>query len=282
MIEKKKFFSVKGRRLSNLAIIMLTILLAIMTFGSIYASDQIYKKVMGSSIFVLKEMSIYGNSIISASDIQKSTGLNIGMDGVLSSMPHIIESRIKAQSLYVESVEVKRDLISGQLIINVKEREPVAIIAESKNATTFDVVDINGFVIEQLTKDELLSYSHKDMIFIFEGSSKGFARQNINSKSGKITDLHKGSESANLALNVLSEIRSIIPGIYNEISYVDARDTNDIKIFMKNGLNIRVAGDRIKEGLVDFSNWMTNPKIQEMETDLNYIDARFPGAIYCG
>ncbi len=282
MIEKKFFFSVKGRRLSNLAIIMLTILLAIMTFGSIYASDQIYKKVIGSSIFVLKEMSIYGNSIISASDIQKSTGLNIGMDGVLSSMPQIIESRIKAQSLYVESVGVKRDLMSGQLIIKVKEREPVAIIAESKNATTFDVVDINGFVIEQLTKDGLLSYSDNGMIFIFGGSAKGFARQNINSVSDKITDLYKGSESANLALNVLSGIRSIIPSIYNEISYIDARDSNDIKIFMKNGLNIRVAGDRIKEGLVDVSNWMTNPKIQDMETDLNYIDARFPGAIYCG
>ncbi|MEK7398944.1 MAG: FtsQ-type POTRA domain-containing protein [Candidatus Poribacteria bacterium] len=261
---------------------MLTILLAIMTFGSIYASDQIYKKVIGSSIFVLKEMSIYGNSIISASDIQKSTGLNIGMDGVLSSMPQIIESRIKAQSLYVESVGVKRDLMSGQLIIKVKEREPVAIIAESKNATTFDVVDINGFVIEQLTKDGLLSYSDNGMIFIFGGSAKGFARQNINSVSDKITDLYKGSESANLALNVLSGIRSIIPSIYNEISYIDARDSNDIKIFMKNGLNIRVAGDRIKEGLVDVSNWMTNPKIQDMETDLNYIDARFPGAIYCG
>ena len=261
---------------------MLTILLAIMTFGSIYASDQIYKKVICSSIFVLKRMSIYGNSIIGASDIQKSTGLNIGMDGVFSSMPHIIESRIKAQFLYVESVEVKRDLMSGQLIIKVKEREPVAIIAESKNATTFDVVDISGFVIEQLTKDELLSYSHKGMIFIFGGSAKGFARQNINSASDKITDLYKGSESANLALNVLSGIRSIIPSIYNEISYIDARDTNDIKIFMKNGLNIRVAGDRINEGLVDFSNWMTNPRVQDIETDLNYIDARFPGAIYCG
>jgi cell division septal protein FtsQ len=277
MIEKKVFFSVKGRRLSNLAIIMLTILLAVMTFGSIYASDQIYKKFMGSSIFVLKEMSIYGNSIISASDIQKSTGLNIGMDGVFSSMPHIIESRIKGHSLYVESAEVKRDLMSAQLIIKVKEREPVAIIAESKNATTFDVVDINGFVIEQLTKDELLSYSVNGIIFIFGGSAKG-----INSASDKITDLYKGSESANLALNVLSGIRSIIPGIYNEISYIDARDSNDIKIFMKNGLNIRVAGDRIKEGLVDVSNWMTNPKIKDMETELNYIDARFPGAIYCG
>ena len=55
-----------------------------------------------------------------------------------------------------------------------------------------------------------------------------------------------------------------------------------VKIFMKNGSNIRVAGDRINEGLVDFSNWMTNPRVQDIETDLNYIDARFPGAIYCG
>ena len=98
MFEKKKFLAVKGRKLSNLAITMLAILLAIMTFGSIYVSDRIYKKVIGSSIFVLKGMSIYGNSIIGASDIQKSTGLNIGMDGVFSSMPHIIESRIKGFS----------------------------------------------------------------------------------------------------------------------------------------------------------------------------------------
>ncbi len=257
MIEKKNFLAVKGRRLSNFAITMLTILLAIMTFGSIYASDQIYKKVMGSSIFVLKGMSIYGNSIMSASDILKSTGLSIGMDGVFSLMPHIIESRIKAQSQYVESVAVRRDLMNGQLIIKVREREPVAIVAESKNATAFDVVDINGFVMDRLTKDELSSYPHKDIIFIFK-------------------------RNAELALDLLSGIRSIIPSIYNEISYIDARDSNDIIILIKNGLNIRVAGDRIKEGLVDVSNWMINPKIQDMETEFNYIDARFPGAIYCG
>ena len=150
-------------------------------------------------------------------------------------------------------MEVKRNLLSGQLVIKVKERKPIAIVAESKNAMTFDVVDINGFVMAHLTKDELLSYPHKDMIFIFKGN-------------------------ANLALDALSGIRSIIPNIYSEISHIDARDSCDIIIHIKNGLKVRVAGDRIKEGLIDIIHFIANPRIQEMETDLNYIDARFPGA----
>lgn len=281
IIERKDFIKNNDRRISNSVIALLMLALGITTFGSIYASDKIYKKFTNSSFFVLKGVSIYGNSIINSSDILKSAKINIGTDGIASLMPDIIENRIKSQLRYIQNVEVKSDLLNGQLIIKVDERKPIAIVAESKEALVFAVIDINGFLTEIITKDELSLPLYKNLIFI-NNNAKSINKWNIDNITDSDVDSYVNSKPVNLSLNVISEIRSIIPCVYDEISSIDARDPNDIIIRLKNGLKIRITEDRIKEGLIDISYWMINPKVQNIKASFNYIDARFPGAIYCG
>jgi len=235
----------------------------------------------------LRGMSIYGNNIVSTSDILNATGLDIGTDRICSFMSHVVEKRIKSHSRYVGQVEIKRDLIHSNLIINVKEREPVAIIAESRDAKLFKVVDANGFIIDELTSKDFALSTYESIPFIFEGNNFGTKRQGepneINpSNLSDLSGLYLASKSACLALNVLSEIRSVVPNIIRKISDIDARDPDDVIIHLNIGLNLRLASDRIKEGLFDVKFWMTNLKNHNSGTDFNYIDARFPGAVYCG
>jgi cell division septal protein FtsQ len=288
MTEKKIIPKTKNRKLPNSYVATFMILSAMMTSASIYASERIFKTFTNSSFFVLKGMSICGNNKVSTSDIINATGLDIGNDRIGSFIPYIIENRIKSYSRYVEQIKIKRNLACGQLEINVKEREPVAIVAESKDARVLKIVDVNGFIIDELTSKDFALSSYKNIPFIFESSFVGKKRQGepcIERNPSNLSDpseLYVVSESACLALNVFSEIHSVVPNIISNISNIDARDPDDVIIRMKNGSNIRIASDRIKEGLVDVKHWMTNPGKQNSATNFNYIDARFPGAVYCG
>jgi len=281
----------KNNKLPNSFIATSVLLLAMMTSASIYASEKVYKIFTNSSFFVLQGMSICGNNSIGTSDIIKATGLSIGNDRICSFMSHVIEKRIKSYSRYIEQVKIKRDLTCGQLVINIKEREPVAIVAESRDAGILRVVDVNGFILDELTSKDFALSSHKNIPFIFEDEIKSPNRQGepcMGRSLSKLSDQSDLSESyvvsvsACLALSILSEIHSVVPNIISKISNIDARDPDDIRISLKSGLNVRLASDRIKEGLFDVKHWMTNPEKQNSGTDFNYIDARFPGAVYCG
>jgi len=277
MTERKRI-SRKNRKLPYSLMVIFMLLLAIMTSASIRASEKVYQAFMNSPFFVLKGMSVRGNNKVSTSDILNATGLDVGTDRICSLMSHIVEKRIKSYSPYVKQVEIKRDLTHGHLIITVKEREPVAIVAESRDAMLFKVVDINGFVLDKLISKNLASSPYRNMPLIFENGRQGRSCIGLSDSSGS----YIVSESACLALNVLSEVRSILPSILDKISDIDARDPDDVIIYLKSGLNIRIASDRIKEGLLNVRYWMTNPEIQHSETDFSYIDARFPEAVYCG
>ena len=273
---ERKYIPRRNHKLPYSFMVIFMLLLVIMTSASIYASEKVYKAFMNSPFFVLRGMSICGNDKVSTSDILNATGLDVGTDRICSFMSYIVEKRIKSYSRYVEQVEVKRDLISGQLIINVKEREPAVIIAESRDARFFRVVDINGFVLDELVSKEFASYINIPLVF--ESSSQGKSCIGLSDSSGSYVI----SESTRLALNILSEIRSILPNILDKISDIDARDPDNVIIHLKSGINVRIASDRIKEGLFNIRYWMTNPGIKHSETDFNYIDARFPEAVYCG
>jgi len=275
---EKKHISKINRKLPNLLIVIFMLLLAVMTSVSICASEKVYQAFVNSPFFVLKGVSVHGNSKVSTSDILNATGLDVGTDRICSLMSYIVEKRIKSYSPYVERVEIKRDFTCGHLIITVKEREPVAIVAESRDAMLFKVVDINGFVLDKLISKNLTSSPYRNILLIFEDSRQVSPYIGLSDSPGS----YIASESACLALNVLSETRSILPSILDKISDIDARDPDDVIIYLKSGLNIKIASDRIKEGLLNVRYWMTDPEIQHSETDFSYIDARFPEAVYCG
>jgi hypothetical protein len=268
---KKRNTITKNRRLSNLAIFGLLLLMIMMTSLTISALEGSKKILSNSSLLVLKGVSIYGNSTVRETDIFESVGLDVGTDRLNSFMSHIIEKRIKSHSRYVNEVDVKRDLLKGQLIITVEEREPIAIVATSMDTKVFRIVDINGFILDELSNADFPSL-YRNIPFIFEDN----ANANNQEKSLIV------SRSANLGLRVLAESKTAIPELLTDISSIDARNSDDIILHLRKGVNIRLASDRIKEGLLDARCLILNSKLHYFDNNINYIDARFPGAIYCG
>jgi hypothetical protein len=267
---KKRNTIKKNRRLNNLTIFGLLLLMIMITSLTISALEGSKKILANSSLLVLKGISIYGNSTVRETDIFESVGLDVGTDRLNSFMSHIIEKRIKSHSRYVDEVDVKRDLLKGQLIITVEEREPIAIVATSMDTKVFRVVDINGFILDELSNADFPSL-YRNIPFIFEDNA------NANNQEKLIV-----SKSANLGLKVLAESKIAIPELLTDISSIDARNSDDIILHLRGGVNIRIASDRIKEGLLDSRCLILNSKLHYSDNNINYIDARFPGAIYCG
>lgn len=267
---------IKKIRLNNFIIFMLFSLLIGMTLFTIFSFEYTKKILTESSFLVLKGISIYGNNNVKSTDIFESIGLSVGADQLYSFMSHIVEKQIKSKSPYVKDVKVKRDLLKGYLVVNVEERNPSAIVAKSLDSDIFMVVDVDGFILEKIKDKRIYLSSYGNMPFIFDGNTKP------NAHKLSETESYVASESANLGLKVLSEAKSEIPELISTLFDIDARNPDDIILHLRGGLNIKLASDRIKEGLSSTRNLILSSKLRYFDNSINYIDARFPGAIYCG
>jgi cell division septal protein FtsQ len=271
------------RRLSGFHTLVIMILLAIVTSASISAFEKLQGVLLNSSIFALKGVSIQGNHRISSADILDALDLTSGTDSIYSIMSHIVEKRIKARFRYLEQVEIERKA-NGWMTIMIEEKEPVALIADSRDADCFDICDAHGSILEEEVRP-----SHAGMPVIIRPVTGDDA-----------------SRAIILALDVLAHSRSVIPELCSEISCIDTRDPDNIILTLDPGyplvkpgmLNagysepassiqhpvsrnviVRIASDRIREGLSDILPIVIRRREESKET--KYIDARFPGAVYC-
>ncbi len=280
---KKKF----RRKLTISLMLVMTLLLAIMTSASISAFEWLRGNILNSHVFTLKEISVRGNHRVSSTDILNAADLNLGIDNIHSIMYNIVEKRIKAQVRYLEQVEIRRRLvlerskgIYGLVTIAVEEREPVAIVSLDGHAGNSSViVDENGFILEkvEMNLDTRTASSHKNMPVIV-GIDKKFVTDN----ASRVVDC----PTLNLALDVLANARSIIPELFDKISRIDARNPDNIILCLQERSKtetdsslVVIAADRIKEGLSSVLPVIINRRKENQET--GYIDARFPGAVYC-
>ena len=261
------------RNLNNVSIFMLLLLIIAMTSIAISSCEYLAKNLTHSSFFVLKGISIYGNSNIRSADISKFVGLDVGKDPLYSFMSHIVAKRIKFQSRYIKEVKVKRNLIKGELAITVEERKPEAIITKSTEAKYFKIVDISGFIIDEITDKDIVSSSFKNMPFIVDND--------VNNQELFDND-YVISKSASLGLKVLAETKSVMPDLLDKISHIDARNPDDIILNLHEKIDIRIASDRIREGLSDARCLILSSELRYLDKNINYIDARFPDAVYCG
>lgn len=262
------------RRLGlSLMLVMITVL-AIMTYLNIYAVEWLKNEFLNCSFFELKGISISGNNRISSRDIIKVSGLSVGNDRVFSFMSHIVEKRIKAQYNYLERVKIERDISNGWVRITVKERKPIAIIPAS--GTGFiTVLDVNGFVLEKVSSTVDINSLWKEMPLIVGVDTKAFGKN-----ERKIDRL--SFSTVYPALNVLKNAKSLVPELFCDISDIDARDPDDIALHLQGGITIRLASDRIEEGLKDAGCLLLDTRFFKRKSSVKYIDVRFPGAIYCG
>jgi len=270
-------------KFSSLHFLMFLTLLAVFAFAFILAFEFSYDKIINSRFFTLNEIAVYGNKHVSTSIILDATELRtiMSINSVYSIMPHIIEKRIKSQFSYLENVKVKRIVdrdkirgIYGLLVITVKEREPVALIPCREDSGSFMVVDNNGILLEELKGDVRFTGPYLNMPVII-----GVDEVVLKNRKDEIPEV-------DTALEVISRARVSIPELFNQISYIDSREPEDIKLYLQNPglssrteLKIRLAKDRIKEGLEDVLPVVKKIRLDRKEVE--YIDLRFPGAVYC-
>jgi cell division septal protein FtsQ len=258
------------RRLSSLHTLVMIIPLAIITLASISAFEWLWGNFLNFPIFTLKGVSTQGNGRISSAEVLGASNLHVGTDSIYSIMSHIIEKRIKARFRYLEQVEVQRRLvlerskgIYGWVTIVVKEREPVALVSSGRDVDSFMVIDAHGFILEERSQ-----YPYGDMPVII--GVDGETLKNIAQDESGATDANVCS-TLDLALDVLADARSVIPELFDGISYIDARDPDDIILALDAGCwmldtgysiaasgiqhpvsgkaIIRIASGRIEEGL---------------------------------
>lgn len=283
------------RKLTISLMLVMMFLLAIVTSASISAFERLRDSFLNSHVFTLKEISIQGNHRVSSADILNAADLNVGIDNIYSIVYNIVEERIKARFRYLEQVEIKRRLIierskgiHGLLTITVKEREPMAFVCSGGYAGgSLLVVDESGFIIEKVEMDldtcSASSYGDIPVIFGVDGE---FVTDDVS----RVVDY----PTLNLALDVLINARSAIPELFDGISYIDARNPDNIILCLReqsktkkegsavavdDPLLVAIAGDRIKEGLSSVLSVIVKRRRENQET--RYIDARFPGAVYC-
>lgn len=271
-------YEIYRRRFSMPYIFAGIILMGAIALGMVFAFEFSYRYIINLSIFTLKETAVFGNSQISASDILDSAKLQgyIGINSVYSVLPHVVEKRIKTNFRYLEDMEIKRSVVRdpvkgiyGLLTIKVKERKPIALVASGRDAKSFIVTDADGIALEELKGSDNLGFPYEKMPVILGVDQAAL-------KSGVL------EESFKLGLNVVVNINTI-PELVGKISYIDAREPDNIILYLESHdvseINVRLARDRIREGLEDIVPVIS--KLTKERKETKYVDARFAGAVYC-
>ncbi len=312
-LDRKKFNEKKRERGISLPLTLtMIIFLAIATSASISAFEWLRDLCLSRTY--IKEIAIKGNQRISSEDILNVSRLRVGVDSIHSIMPHIVEKRIKTQSRYLERVSVQRRFAREQkarlyawVTIEVKEREPLALVKSEIDADFFIVIDDQGFILEEVRPGmKPVCISPRENIPVIVGVDANILESGGQNEVGTSDILtHPASD---LALDVLIGVRSATPGLFDEISYVDARDPDNIVLYLQRrsesvefgaksevpeagssvphalssgvGMSIRLASDRIEEGLSNILPVIMKRRAENKVT--KYLDARFPGAVYCG
>lgn len=273
------------RRFSNLRMAVLTLFLTIVTSASISAFEWLQTFYL--SHIRLKEISVQGNHRISSADILAASNLHMGSDSIDSTKAHIAEKRIRDRFRYLEQVEIEHRM-DGRVIIAVKERKPIALVAYFGNPDSFTVIDAHGFILEEVEAKSKLAgiLPYGDLPVVIGDIPKPIIDAVL-----RVTDF----PALNIALGVLNIARVENLELFGEISRLDVRDQDDIILCLQEKIKkrlmandqrlsgqqviVRIASDRIKEGLSNILPVIMKRREENRET--KYIDARFPGVVYC-
>lgn len=261
-----------GYRVTNAFMLLMLILLIIMTWGNIYIFEFIKKAFFNSSIFELKNVYVYGNKRVNSSDIIRVSGLNLTKDRILSLLPHIIERRVRFSSCYIDDVNLKRRLSDGLIIIEIKEKEPAALISDPKDHNLYIVVDHNGLILDKVSKTSKAFYGIP-IIHSFDTKVRKYEMRKFS---------FLVSPSVKLALKVLIDANELKLKVLSDIQDIDAYNPYDIIVNLKSGMAIRLSSDRIREGLIDAECWLQKSGSDIPKSSFLYMDVRFPEAIYLG
>ncbi|HLR21025.1 MAG TPA: FtsQ-type POTRA domain-containing protein [Tissierellaceae bacterium] len=170
--------------------------------------------IIRSDVFKIRNIEVRGNIKLEEEDIIEHSTVNIG-ENIFRLRMKDIEERLEKLS-YIKEIKVRRSL-PATIIIDIVEKEEKALI---KTISTYQIIDVDGYVLNQVDTSDgdlpvILGLNIYDVGIndnLFETISDEY-----------VIDLFKEGDKLNLL---------------EEIEFIDVESRNDVKILLKNGIDI--------------------------------------------
>ncbi len=224
--------------------------------------------------FRVKQISVSGNEHYTQKEVIAALDLSSRQSDVHTISRSAIERRLKQKLSYVKQAHLSKSILKRSLMLEITEREPVALLKYSENSPIrFVLVDLEGYVLEYV---ESLPASSSIVTIIS-------TEQQVPSVGDRVD-----SDSVQLALNVLNLALSLAPEIVSTLQTIDTNRSDKITLQFSNLPTVWISSDFIQTGIYHISLFIENQtmfaeKGQRTSNPLNgYLDARFKDAIYWG
>jgi hypothetical protein len=224
--------------------------------------------------FRVKQISVSGNEHYTQKEVIAALDLSSRQSDVHTISRSAIEQRLKQKLSYVKQAHLSKSILKRSLMLEITEREPVALLKYPENSPIrFVLVDLEGYVLEYM---ESLPASNSIVTIIS-------TEQQVPSVGDRVD-----SDSVQLALNVLNLALSLAPEIVSTLQTIDTNRSDKITLRFSNLPIVWVSSDFIQTGIYHISLFIKNQtmlveKGQRTSNPLNgYLDARFKDAIYWG
>ena len=234
----------------------------------------IYYLTLEVGFFRVKQISVSGNEHYTQKEVIAALDLSSRQSDVHTISRSVIEQRLKQKLSYVKQAHLSKSILKRSLMLEITEREPVALLKYPENSPIrFVLVDLEGYVLEYV---ESLPASSSIVTIIS-------TEQQVPSVGDRVD-----SDSVHLALNVLNLVLSLAPEIVSTLQTIDTNRSDKITLQFSNLPIVWISSDFIQTGVYHISLFIKNQtmlveKGQRTSNPLNgYLDARFKGAIYWG
>ena len=224
--------------------------------------------------FRVKQISVSGNEHYTQKEVIAALDLSSRQSDVHTISRSAIEQRLKQKLSYVKQAHLSKSILKRSLMLEITEREPVALLKYPENSPIrFVLVDLEGYVLEYV---ESLPASSSIVTIIS-------TEQQVPSVGDRVD-----SDSVQLALNVLNLALSLAPEVVSTLQTIDTNRSDKITLQFSNLPIVWVSSDFIQTGIYHISLFIRNQtmlveKGQRTSNPLNgYLDARFKDAIYWG
>ena len=224
--------------------------------------------------FRVKQISVSGNEHYTQKEVIAALDLSSRQSDVHTISRSAIEQRLKQKLSYVKQAHLSKSILKRSLMLEITEREPVALLKYPENSPIrFVLVDLEGYVLEYV---ESLPASSSIVTIIS-------TEQHVPSVGDRVD-----SDSVQLALNVLNLALSLAPEIVSTLQTIDTNRSDKITLQFSNLPTVWISSDFIQTGIYHISLFIKNQtmfveKGQRTSNPLNgYLDARFKDTIYWG
>ncbi len=222
----------------------------------------------------MKRISVSGNEHYTQKEVIAALDLRFRQSDVHTISVPAIEKRLKQKLSYIKQAHISKNILKRSLTLEITEREPVALLKYPEDShIPFVLVDFEGYVLEHLPALPASS----SMVEIVS------AGQQVPDVGDRI-----GSDTVQLALEVLNLALSLAPEIVSTLQTIDANQPDKIVLEFSNIPIAWISSDLIKTGIYHINLLIRHQAMlinegKHISNPLNgYLDARFEDAIYWG